>query len=212
MCTNLSTKNEYSIKIDSLKNTRHLVETEHYSKSVNGIKISFVFSLWFKDEMIGCVMYGQMATTAWKKFGSKETDVLELRRLVVKRGYDKNISSWFVSKTIKYLKKNTCTKVIVSYADPFHNHKGYIYQALNFMYIGLSGKDKAYMDNETGKVYHSRALRTKYKGEFKPFVQRLRDKLSLGLLTEVVLPGKHTYVYVLGKCSSLINLSLPYPK
>lgn len=212
MCTYLSTKNEYSIKIDSLKNTRHLVETEHYSKSVNGIKISFVFSLWFKDELIGCVMYGQMATTAWKKFGSKESDVLELRRLVVKRGYDKNISSWFVSKTIKHLKKNTDTKVIVSYADPFHNHKGYIYQALNFMYIGLSGKDKAYRDNETGKVYHSRALRTKYKGNFKPFVQRLRDKLNLGLLTEVVLPGKHTYVYVLGGGNSLVNLSLPYPK
>ncbi len=151
-----------------------------------------------------------MATTAWKKFGTKESDVIELRRLVIKRGYDKNISSWFVSKTIKYLKANTETKVIVSYADPYYGHKGYIYQALNFKYIGLSGKDKGYKDIETGKTYHSRALRTKYKGEYKPFVQELRRKLELGKLEEIVLPGKHTYIYNVNKGAEI--LSLPYPK
>lgn len=169
-----------------------------------------MFSLCFKDEIIGCVLYGQMATTAWKKFGTKESDVLELRRLVVKRGYDRNINSWFVSKTIKYLKRNTETKVIVSYADPYYEHKGYIYQALNFIYIGLSGKDKGYKDTETGKTYHSRALRTKYKGEYKPFVQELRKKFEAGKLEEVLLPGKHTYVYPL--CKGLSFTSLPYPK
>lgn len=151
-----------------------------------------------------------MATTAWKKFGTKESDVLELRRLVIKRGYDRNINSWFVSKTIKYLKRNTETKVIVSYADPYYEHKGYIYQALNFIYLGLSGKDKGYKDTETGKTYHSRALRTKYKGEYKPFVQELRKKLESGKLEEVLFPGKHTYVYPL--CKHISFSSLPYPK
>ena len=206
----INTKGHYSVKVDVLRNTKHLVEEEHYSKSVNGVKVSFVFSLWFKEELIGCVLYGQMATTAWKKFGQKESDVLELRRLVIKRGYDRNINSWFVSKTIKFLKKHTETKIIVSYADPYYSHRGYIYQALNFIYIGLSGTDKGYRDLDTGKTYHSRALRTKYKGRYKPFVEELRKKLEAGELEEITLPGKHTYVFTLGKTFNFVKL--PYPK
>ncbi len=41
-----------------------------------------------------------------------------------------------------------------------------------------------YSHNITGKVYHSRALRTKYKGKYKPFVERLCNKKHLGLLEE----------------------------
>ena len=53
-----------------------------------------------------------------------------------------------------------------------------------------------YSHNITGKVYHSRALRTKYKGKYKPFVERLRNKKHLGLLEEIELLGKHCYTYV----------------
>jgi hypothetical protein len=61
----------------------------------------------------------------------------------------------------------------------------------------MSGKDNGFQDIETGKLYHSRALRTKYKGEFKPFVKRLREKLEKGILIPISLKPKYCYVYSL---------------
>ncbi len=98
---------------------------------------------------------------------------------------------------IKWLKKNTKFKIIVSYADPNYGHTGVIYRASNFTLVGMSGKDNGYQDVETGKIYHSRALRTKYKGEYKPFVKKLREKLSLGKLLPIALKPKYCFIYKL---------------
>ena len=77
------------------------------------------------------------------------------------------------------------------------SHSGVIYRASNFQYLGVSADDKGFRDPETGKTYHSRALRTKYNGDFKPFVKKLRAKHEAGLLEVVELPGKHCYTYAM---------------
>jgi hypothetical protein len=137
-----------------------------------------------------------MSTTAWKKFSDGENKVLELRRLVILDNAGKTSESHIISKTIKYLKKHfPLIEIIVSYADPMYGHTGTIYKASNFEYVGVSAADVGYFDPENGKTYHSRALRTKYKGDYKPFVKKLRSKLESGLLKKVELPGKHCYVY-----------------
>ena len=60
-----------------------------------------------------------------------------------------------------------------------------------------------------GRLYHSRALRTKYNGDFKPFVKRLRKLQEAGLLTEVAVPGKHIYTYALQGKQQPTRLSYP---
>ena len=94
-------------------------------------------------------------------------------------------------------------KTVVSYADPNHGHTGVIYRASNFKLYGMSGKDKGFKDVETGKLYHSRALRTKYKGDFKPFVKRLRQRLEDGLLLPIELKPKYCYIYQLHQIDPL---------
>lgn len=137
-----------------------------------------------------------MSTTAWKKFSDNEKSVLELRRLFLIDSAGKNSESRVIGFCLRYIKKiDKDIKVIVSYADPYHNHTGIIYKASNFEYVGLSGKDNGFLDTETNKVYHSRALRTKYKGEYKPFVKKLRMKLETGLLVPISLPSKHCYIF-----------------
>lgn len=183
-----------------LKEIREFVEKNHYSHNVNGLKISFCFKIQFNDILIGGVIFGQMSTTAWKKFGNSEKEVLELRRLVLLDTAGKNSESRVIGYCLRYIKKNSpSVKVIVSYADPYHNHTGIIYKAANFEYVGLSGKDKGFIDIETGKIYHSRALRTKYKGDYKPFVKKLRLKLENNELKEIILPQKHCYIFRLYK-------------
>lgn len=200
---------DYDFSLCDRKDIKEFIELNHYSKSINGVKSSYCFSIKFKNKLVGACLFGQMSTTAWKKFGEKETDVLELRRLVTLDECERNTESWFIAKCIKYLKRNTKVKVLVSYADPMYGHVGYVYQASNWNYLGTTPKDVGYIDNETHKVYHSRALRTKYKGEYKPFVVKLRNKLQQGLLENIVLEGKYCYTFNL-RCKN-IN-AVTYPK
>lgn len=189
---------ELSVTRCPVVDIRSYVEDNHYSGSINGVKISYCFKVVAPSgQLVGGVIYGQMSTTAWKRYGDAEDDVLELRRLVLDDQCARNSESRVVGQTLRWLKKNTSVKTVVSYADPHYGHEGTIYKASNFDYLGVTSKDKGYRDVETGKVYHSRALRTKYKGEYKPFVKRLRDKLDKGLLEPIELPGKHVYVYPL---------------
>jgi len=187
-----------------IKEIRSFVEEHHYSHNINGVKIKYCFKVVHiedsQDVLIGGVIFGAMSTTAWKKFSDTENKVLELRRLVLLDHAGRNSESRVVGHCLRWIRKiDKEVEVIVSYADPYHNHTGTIYKASNFKYLGLSGKDNGFKDTETGKVYHSRALRTKYKGDYKPFVKRLREKLEQGILVPFAIPPKHCFVYKLKK-------------
>lgn len=191
---------DLQISLCSIKDIREFIESNHYSHNVNGVKIKYCFKVCHQNRLVGGVIFGAISTTAWRKFSNAETKVLELRRLVLVDEAGKNSESRVIGyclRTIKRIDKDI--EIIVSYADPYYGHDGCIYRASNFKYLGLSSKDKGYLDTETKKVYHSRALRTKYKGEYKPFVKKLRDKLEKGLLIPIDIPGKHCYIYNLRK-------------
>ena len=142
---------DFVINQSSLSDVRKFVEQHHYSRNLNGVKISFCFSAKYQGELVGAVVYGAMSTTAWKKFADSEKKVLELRRLVFLDRVGKNAESRMVGHTLRWIKKNAPeVEVVVSYADPLHGHSGVIYKASNFRYVGLSGKDKGFLDPETG--------------------------------------------------------------
>lgn len=176
----------------TVSSIRNFIEDWHYSKSINGCKISHCFAAFLNGDIIGAALYGELSTTAWKKYSDSEKDVIELRRLVTIYK-EKNFLSKFLSWQIKQMKK-TNYKMIISYADPYHGHSGYIYQATNWEYLGSTNLDVLLRTPE-GKLYHSRAMRTKYNGKLKPFAQRLKDMHDLGILEAVQVPGKHIYKY-----------------
>ena len=64
------------------------------------------------------------------------TEVYELTRLYIHDGYGSNIESWFIGQTIKWLKRNTNLKALMSYAAPQEGHNGIVYQATNWIYQG----------------------------------------------------------------------------
>ena len=181
-----------------LTEIRSFVETYHYSHSVNGVKVSHCFRVDAKGELVGALIFGAMSTTAWKKFSDCEKSVLELRRLVLLDAAGKNCESRVLGVALRWLRKSVPgVRLIVSYADPAHGHRGGIYRAANFTDLGTSAPDIGFRDPDSGKVYHSRALRTRYRGTYKPFVVRLRQKLSEGRLERVSLPGKHCFIFKL---------------
>ena len=110
---------------------------------------------------------------------------------------------------VKYIKQHYTYKICVSYADPYHGHIGYIYQASNWEYRGQTAKDTL-LQTQDGRVYHSRAMRTTYKGELKPFAKKLNQMNIEGKLLKIEVPGKYVYVYTLDKVHHCGGL--PYPK
>ena len=194
---------DFDVKPTTIQYVRDFVETWHYSSNVNGLRISQVFGLFYDSQLIGAMIYGPLGmANSWKKYGESESDVVELRRLCCIDNTPKCTESYFIGKTIKWMKRNTNYKIIVSYADAFHNHSGTIYKASNFKYEGLTSKGKVITFND--RTYHDKCIRTYHidkdgNKRLKPFAQRVKNALEDGTAKYVETPGKHIFTFKLRK-------------
>jgi len=169
------------------------IEANHYSGSINGVNSTYCFALLDPDNALkGAALFGEMATTSWRAYGERESDVLELRRLCCVDDTPKNAESFLIGGCIRWLRRNTEVKILVSYADPNYGHEGTIYRATNWRYEGLTPPDKGWRWN--GHTYHSRAPRVRYRGALKPFAQSLSKAIKDGRAEAIELAGKHRFV------------------
>ena len=127
----------YIVKpIDSKLSYPFLLEI-HYAKRIPSI--SFCYGLYKNDELVGVVTYGTPPSPSLRRGiagDDNKLNVLELNRLCLLNN-EKNEASFFIAKSLKLLPKG---KVIISFADTHQGHNGYVYQACNFTYHGLSAK------------------------------------------------------------------------
>ncbi len=174
------------------------VEHWHYSKNINGIISDYCFKLIDNNVMIGVAIFGRLAmANQWKRFGEKESDVIELRRLCCVDKTPKNTESFFIGAMLRWLKKHTKLKTVVSYADMEQNHFGTIYKASNFVCLGEQSGAKVIVWN--GKKYHDKSVRTKYNGELKPFALEIKKAIDDGDAVYQSTAGKVAYIYKLKK-------------
>ena len=190
---------DYEVRPVDRKDVREFIEEHHYSHNINGLRSNYCFGMFNRDgTLVGAMMYGHFAMAGvWKKYAEHPEDVIELRRLVLIDDTPRNAESYFIGKTIRWLKKNTSIKTIVSYADPNYGHAGVIYRATNFVHVGMTSPGRVIMWN--GKKYHDKAIRTRYKGELKPFAARLKEALDSGEAHYVKQLPKHIYQLELDK-------------
>lgn len=172
----------------------------HYAKRIP--HITYSFGLFDKAELIGVVTYGSPPSPALAKglCGEKfKNQVRELNRLCLLHNR-KNEASFLVSHSLKLLPKPS---IVVSFADTSMNHNGYVYQASNFIYTGLSTKRSEW--RVKGSTKHSKTLCDQVPLEIRlanpekyEFVQR---------------PQKHRYIYFVAskKDKKLLIKSLKYP-
>ena len=190
--------NLYHVLPTSRSEVKEFIEGNHYSHSINGVKVSHCFGLYREDELIGAALYGETATrNQWRPYGSSEQAVLELRRLVLIDDTPRNMESWFIGRMLKWLKQNTAVESVVSYADPNFGHAGVIYRASNFEFLGKTAPTKVVRWGD--RTYHDRAMRTKYNGKLKPFAQRLVNALENGEAYLDTQEPKNIYLYRLRK-------------
>lgn len=130
----------------------------HYLKRIPPIQ--YAFGLFINYELEGVITYGVPPSPCLVKgiCGKEYKDiVLELNRLCLIKNR-KNDASFFISQTIKALKKIS-NWILVSYADTKEKHIGKVYQASNWIYTGLSAKNK----DVVIKGLHSKTIFDKYK-------------------------------------------------
>ena len=192
---------------------------KHYAKRMPSFSVAF--GLYVGDILSGVCSLGKpMSHTLVKGAfnGLYQDCFLELNRLVVNDGLPSNTLSFFVSQCLKQLTK---PHVVVSYADTSQNHHGYIYQATNWIYTGLSNKFVDYAVEGLEHLHHAsigdsvgRYDKTEGIDKHTLLRERYGDKLYLK-----ERPRKHRYIYLLGtkteKKVMMKNLSyeiFPYPK
>lgn len=177
----------------------------HYAGRIPSV--SYAFGLYQDKSLIGVVSFGTPASSSLLKGIAGEENakyVLELNRLIIEDTAPKNSASFLVSRGLKQLPKPS---IVVSYADTAQGHVGYIYQATNAVYTGLSAKRTDWKikglehlhgatiaDKSRGKDNRAQYMRDTYGDDFY-----LQDR-----------PRKHRYIYFVG-CPESIRQALKYP-
>jgi len=156
--------------------------------------ISYAYGLFLEGELTGVVAYGTPAS-ATLKLGlagdEYKADILELNRLCLSDNRP-NEASMLVGRSLRMLPNN---KLIVSYADMEQGHKGYVYQATNFLYCGLSAKRTDW--KVKGREHlHGQTIADEFRG-VKNRAQAMRDKYGDDFYLKP-RPRKHRYVYLHG--------------
>lgn len=205
-------KRVFAVRQIPAEETKPWLLARHYAKRM--CPISYAFGIYEKLELLGVVTYGTPASSPLRVgvCGKEWADkVLELNRLCCENS--KNIASILVGKSLRFLPKPS---IVVSYADTAQGHVGYVYQATNFLYTGLSAKRTDWKvkgmehlhgatiaDQSRGQENRAEWMRQKYGDDFylEPRAQ------------------KHRYIFICGTrkqrkdiFGNLLYKPEPYPK
>lgn len=198
---------ENKIQIATNEMVEYACKNFHYSQSVPcGRKVAY--SVFEQGKFIGVIIYSLGANFHMaESFNLAQGEVVELTRVALKN--HKNPVSRYVAITLKMLKKQCKTvKLVVSYADKENqNHAGGIYQAGNWIYLGLS-KCSDFQYFYKGKWTHQRSINA--IGE----TNKAKEQYLLKNLPKRKNSDKHKYIYCFDKDFDVKyrKLAKPYPK
>ena len=203
---------DYTVKSIDTFQTKEWILKKHYAKRMPPIE--YAIGLFNELNIIqGIITFGTPVSSTLRSLWNNKYKLLELNRLCVNEGLEKNVLSFFVSKSIQMLPK---PRVLVSYADTSQNHHGYIYQATNWIYTGLSIKFKDVAVKGLEHQHHT-TIEDLARGQ----VDRMGylKKIFGDRLYMLERPQKHRYFYFIGNKrdikkirSMLPYATLPYPK
>jgi hypothetical protein len=201
----MSVKDKYQVKSIDNYITHDWLLHKHYAKRIPPIE--FAFGLYDTNNiLIGIVTYGTPVSNVLRNLWNNKYKLYELNRLVINEGNEKNRLSFLVSQSLKMLPKPS---VIVSYADTSKNHHGYIYQATNWIYSGLSASFKDYYVKGLEHL-HGATIFDMSRGQ-ENRVEWLRNKFGDKLI-QIDRPRKHRYFYFIGNKNQKKDMlkMLPY--
>ena len=187
---------------------RYAVQNWHYSHTLPAGP-SMRFGIWESGRFLGVVIFGRgAAPNLGRAQGFALFEVCELTRIAL-RDHVAPVSQ-IVPLTVAALRSaSPGTRVVFSFADPYRGHRGTIYQAMNWLYLGTSVPVRAFRDRATGELHHNRVVGAGYVRQFDKWVPGF-DPARCEL---IAMPGKHRYALPLDRAArrQLARLQVPYP-
>jgi hypothetical protein len=179
---------------------------KHYAKRM--CPISYAFGLYDDNQLVGVVTYGVPASSSLRSGICGEEHigkVIELNRLCCNN--KKNYASTLVGRSLQMLPKPA---IVVSYADTEQGHVGYVYQATNFIYTGLSAKRTDWKLKGMEHL-HGATVADMSRGQ-ENRAQWMRDKFGDDFYLQD-RPRKHRYIFFTGSKhqKKVLLESLKYP-
>lgn len=194
---NLNQKNNLRLDFCSREAALFAVKHWHYSKTLPASKL-FKIGVWENQKFIGCVIYSYGANPQiGKPYGLKQTEICELTRVALAK-HQSSVSK-IVAISLKILKReNPKLKLVISYADKDQNHLGVIYQASNWIYVGLKNVNTvgSYLIN--GEKKHNKNITDLY-GKYSDKKQTVIEWAKTYLdpkAEKIYTKGKHKYIYI----------------
>jgi len=191
----------YSVEPISYAEAKPWIKLKHYAHRMPCVQ--YAYGIIHEKEVCGVIAYGPTCRSLNRGYGIfggvLSVNSFELLRLCIDTD-KKNIASFLISQSLKQLEKPA---FVVSYADANQGHVGYVYQATNWLYCGITSKEKRYIQN--GKELHARSVVSMY-GSRKQ--ESLPDSIEVS-----EQEGKHRYVMFLGskKEKKAMGKALKYP-
>jgi hypothetical protein len=161
-------------RLKTSKKIKPLFFNYHYLKTLaRGCPDIYTIFDPITKKVIGACQVGIPATRHIDKNSHKE-----IRRLVLIPGVPKNTASYFISRIVKDIKKRyPKIEKMIAYSDPNAGHKGTIYLASNFKFVGQCKPSQSI--NVNGKKFHSRtAFNSNIGGSIKRRELNLAMKVS----------------------------------
>lgn len=204
---------EYKVVPITREMAKPWVLKKHYAHQMPTITQHY-YGLYNGNELEGVVVYGPTCARELNNgkgaFGGKPLaeHSFELLRLVIDSD-NPNAASMLVGRSLKLLPQPA---FVVSYADANFGHVGYVYQATNWLYTGVTAKESIYVNTKTGDKMHPRAVVHK-------FGTRAQESLPDYITTGQESKGKHRYIAFVGNRrqrqkmrGALVYPVLDYPK
>lgn len=204
---------EMTVKEISCVTARGYIATFHYSRTMPDSS-RYIYGLFAKNRLVGVCVFGMgcgknQYTAVYKDIQNGE--YIELTRLWCEDTLPKNSESYFISRCLKLLPKEI--KLVISFSDTKQSHVGYIYQATNWIYLGINKGGKMLV-NKDGYEAHPRLLGI-YRMRHPELKNRDNESLMNLLGLKYVAGGaKHKYIFIRDKkLKKALHIEpLPYPK
>ena len=188
---------------------KYAVEHWHYSKGLPTPPLVKI-GVWESGTFLGCVLFSRGANNnLCCRYHIFITEICECTRVAL-APHQHPVSRILRIAVAMVRQTNSGLRLVVSYADPNHDHHGGIYQALGWIYDGQTAADFAAIDRH-GRRWHSRQVsRTGVKRQYG----RYRHVPKTSECTLVPLLGKYRYCYPLDAAmrAQILPLAQPYPK
>jgi hypothetical protein len=208
-----------TIRIETDKQmVKKFIEDNHYSHKIPQA-IKYRFGLYYENALKGMAIFSvpaNMYSITSIFYDEPQQIGIELSRFFTYNNTPDNFESYCLSQCFKYLRNNSNYDVIVSYADPNFNHVGYLYQALNGLYLGVTNPETRYILN--GQLLTRRSLGRK-KGDTE---RENADRILFQGAKKIKMQGKHKYLFficnkkrkyeLLNNLKDNIHIIKEYPK